>query len=1263
MLFGETPSIVLALEVANQPRSSGTGVANNVFPTFRSGDVATFVLPQQSTVLMGALLTGYYRFRDNNDKPLSTNGDYGQITYSVNSGTVNFNPKCGHLGLFSSVTALRYLASQKIDQALTLALSSFIRSSARYHDDAFVNGSIGTGLYPYFQDASIDPSNLLPLDAVSSWKNFNFSIPLGSFQAGKEIDLNVAQGLQWDFQIARSYDGCHFAFSDKQYTKSAYPVSIYNFGNITVGTGISAFNIYNAGTIVDQSQNQYSLEVFLRMYIFLKPSNPASPAPDVFPFVTYNIRRTAMNVGNNQYFGFPLANNIISRFYWIAINKDNVLINPEIGQCHSSAVSFTDLRVLLNGSFQIYAYPTAGLPLGIQSTFNAPNPLVYSNLIHDPELFAFSQAGGMQEYIYDSQGNGQVFADVIVNYQWTLKQRSKGASKYCTDNNVAYDIPFNPYTAGTSMIQSSSFEDLFAILTCTSNTQRGTISPYNRAPADISWLQSPLYKYLPTTKSGPNIDSTVITKEVKTLIVDATASTVISAATIPDSLPSVLKFNQCAGTSQVFRVQEVSIAGTVVPSLTPNTITLRFLLPSSGTLGKMYLRFLPRWATDLYVPRGKGYYTGVATTPSTFGLYGSNRGSNIIPTLTQGDTAFAVTGLATNAPLVSVNDTFATIPGTFTAISTAGLNTISYHDALGTRTWLRALRWILPLSLQLQFPYVKEDYLLKYYGVNSKPSAIKNYYTEHMSDTYFTFPTSEGMLVDFPHRQTCSVIPQQLSMFPYFVSSWIGPNYAKELRDFPTSILPLCCIACNELHESFKNMERIVLSSEKQYIEFDLDTRLLDVGNNDCGLGYGLTNSGDSMRWRLGLFQQPLRRYDTSLNDVNSPILPGFTGFRRRQTFHWSLDPLYPPTLLVQLVYMDGITMERLLRDMETTGVTQDYLTFDYQLRRLEVKGDPLYPSFPESGLNEIDSNTILNIAGRNPTHIFIAHHPLLLRNNEYVMTDNDPLVEESRSTVFHKCKDLGIFPGYIGRRGGPLMTSLPSAVHDYSLFSNSQQLVQTFNPTIDGSPLNPFNLGNNETNMIMYALSNGSPMLQPANIVEVNAVRRIKYFEMDPPLLGAIANPWSTLAAVNQVIQCSPYNVLYANALRLGLSLQVQLFDQGGPLAAYQYRGASLLPSRFIVPINIPAPFWNGAVLQVNATPFPDTRIRWNYSLGGVRNDEYPNPNFADLFSSGARYNPYYNCHFMIRKYAFAQRLSLFLTTKTAQLKFDYPSGGTIVA
>ena len=1255
---GSIPPIVLVLDVANQPRTNTNGTANNVFPTFRSGDVATFVMPAQSTNLLGILLTGYYRFLDETTQPLTsriTTGAPNVSSYcrwSANSGTVNFSPKVGHLGIFSTVTALRYLAAQKIDTQLTLALTSFIRSAARFHDDAFINGSTGTSLYPFFQDASLDPSAILPYDQISSWKNFSMSLPLGSFQAGKSISLISSQGLQWDFQIARVYDAGHFAFSDKMYSDAAYPPNI--FGNTTnvVQTSNEALNFYTASNIGMNTQNQYSIEAFLRMYVFLEPANPSAPADDVFPYVSYNIRRNAMQYNTNQYFGFPLANNIISRFYFTAINKQNVLQFPEIGQCHSSALALTNLRIFLNGSFQIFAYPTEGTPLNIQQTYFAPNPLVYASLVDDPVLFPYVATGGLQEYIYDAAGNGQVFADVLVNYQMTLKTFKTGRSAYCVDNHVAYDPPWNPYSENTSMIQSSNFQDLWCIVVVSDFNHYNPL--YNLATS-VGFLQSPLFKYLLPVLTNSDVDAVVITKEVKTLIIDPTASTVISAAPIAESMPSVLNFNQCAGASPVFRVQEVSIAGVRVQSATTNTITYRFLLPNSGTLGKMYLRFLPKWSQDLFMPVGYGYFQ-----TSTALFVGNGSSSNLIYTMTNGNLPYVVASQA--SPLYVALGAAAPNPtgAAYTSVSTAGLNTISYNDMLGSRTWMRAVRWILPLNLQLQFNFLQEDFFLKYYGANNKSLAIEQYWTQHVSDTYFISPQTEGFLVDFPFRQQGSVVPQHLSMFPFFLASDV--QAAPERRDFPRGIIPICTIACNDLHESFTNMERICLSNEKQFVEFDFDQRLLSPGNCDAGLGYGLTNSSDAMRWRLGGCQGPYRSYDnpnnnpTNIAALNDFAVVNYGGFRRRQTFHFDIDDTtYQPSLLVQLVYMDGQTMETLLNDMKTSGVRHEYLTFDYQLRRLE-QHSLLYPHL--NNLDEINNSTILNIAGRNPTHIYLAHHPLLLRNNEYTMSENDPTVPEI-ITAGGIYKELGIYPGYLGRRGGPLMISLPSAVHPNDLFQSSQQLVQTFNPTIDGSPLNPFNIGNNETNMIMYSLCTGQPLLQPANVVEVNACRRIKYFEMDPPLIGAIANGPFPLGSQNYPGENNFYNTTLVEAVN---ALFVPGFDAGGPVSAYQYRGMNLLPSRFVVPIYIPSQFWNGAILQVNATPFPiTTRPLWNFTLGGV--DPSTTDSVALFFSNAIRHNPYYDCHFVIRKYAFAQRLSVAFTTTTAQLSFDYPSGGTIVA
>lgn len=1256
---GSIPPIVLVLDVANQPRTNTHGTTNNVFPTFRSGDVATFVMPSQATNLLGVLLTGYYRFLDNQTEPLITR--YTTVTPTVtsycvgsaNSGTVNFSPKIGHLGIFSTVTALRYLAAQKIDTQLTLALTSFIRSSARFHDDSFINGSPGTSLYPYFQDASIDPSNLLPFDEISSWKNFAMSLPLGSFQAGKSISLISSQGLQWDFQIARVYDGGHFAFSDKNYTVKDYPETIFPDTVDTIQDTNEALNFYTALNLVSGTQNQYSIEAYMRMYVFLEPANPSAPVDDVFPFVCYNIRRTAMQYNSNQYFGFPLANNIISRFYFTALNKQNVLTFPEVGQCHSAALALTDLRIFLNGSFQIYAYPTAGTPLNVQHSIFAPNALVYASLVDDPVVFPYVCTGGLQEYIYDSAGNGQVFADVLVNYQMTLKTFKTGRSAYCRTNHVAFDAPFNPYNENTAMIQSANFQDLWCFVVY-HNTENNESLYYTRGT--LSFLQSPLYKYLYPVETSSDVDACVITKEVKTLIVDATASTVISAAPIAESMPSILNFNQCAGASPVFRVQEVSIAGTRVPSATVNTVTYRFLLPNSGTLGKMYLRFLPRWASDLYIPVGYGYYQTVTNL-----FVASEVASNSIYTKVNGDTNYVVASAANPLFSVPTATPITANSAKFTAISTAGLNTISYNDMLGSRTWMRAVRWILPLNLQLQFNFLQEDFFLKYYGANNKSLAIEQYWTQHVSDTYFISPCTEGFLTDFPFRQFGSVVPQHLSMFPFFLAKDL--QAANERRDYSRGVMPICTIACNDLHESFTNMERICLSNEKQFVEFDFDQRLLSPGNCDAGLGYGLTNSSDAMRWRLGPLQTPNRQYAASPNGANLSGLNNFSvqnslGFRRRQTFHFDIDDVtYPPTLLVQLVYMDGQTMETLLNDMKTAGVRHEYLTFDYQLRRLEQKS-LLYPNL--NNLDEINNSTILNIAGRNPTHIFLAHHPLMLRNNEYTMSENDPTLEENPGSGF--LKELGIYPGYLGRRGGPLMISLPSAVHSFDLFQSSQQLVQTFNPTIDGSPLNPFNIGNNETNMINYALCTGQPLLQPANVVEVNAARRIKYFEMDPPLIGALAVGAWTFGPQNQFTYNNWYNTFYVEALNAGITDAVAGFDKGGPVCAYQYRGGNLLPSRFVVPIYISSQFWNGAILQVNATPFPITsRPLWNYTVGGVN----PNTTDSDLlfYSNAIRHNPFYDCHFVVRKYAFAQRLSVAFTTTTAQLSFDYPSGGTIVA
>ena len=180
--------------------------------------------------------------------------------------------------------------------------------------------------------------------------------------------------------------------------------------------------------------------------------------------------------------------------------------------------------------------------------------------------------------------------------------------------------------------------------------------------------------------------------------------------------------------------------------------------------------------------------------------------------------------------------------------------------------------------------------------------------------------------------------------------------------------------------------------------------------------------------------------------------------------------------------------------------------------------------------------------------------------------------------------------------------------------------------------------------------------MLQPANVVMVNAPRRIKFFEMDPPLIGYVASPFDEANAT-----CSPWNMYAAYQDTLTNKYP---FDQGGSISAYQFRGGNLLPSRFVVPIHIPSQFWNGAVFQINATQFPTGVPFWNYTNGACLSDsstlaEYANP----IFTNGVRHNPFHDCAYLLRQYCFAQLLTLSLTTTSAQLSFDYPSGGTIVA
>lgn len=1359
MAYSGTVNLI-KIPPSSTPRTLNGDSQNNLPPCYYSTDTIRFDIPVQNAVVYGVVFSAKIFFLT----------DLGTATLTT-QGILDFSPQLGYLGLFNNISLSRYLTTNVIEQyAIWPLIGAFISRAG--HGDDFIDKSVGNGIYPMFNDMSINTGTRPVQPDMQGFWNYTgpttkaysatntsdanaavnvtmdydmrsvaFSLPFGMLNANYPIDLQQQGGMSINLQIARTIETCQLIQSTsfalpapKTCLETNWPGAL---GTLTNGYAASTtyvprtpwnsaatFDTFShpdggngqwvktyAGTLaapnglLTNKINNYQIGVLDPiLWLFVQPTAYSTvPAPAEFPFMYVSVRRNQTNFGLTQFFTVPFANETVRSLYWMALNKTNTT-KPELGYYLTSAFRTYEMVLMINGFRQVYAYPTNAQPLESQWSQYAPTCFLQAALIdsYHPGTFDRVFNGALLPLHYDPEGNGKVFANVNFQYRLTLATLDQQQLPY---NNY---VPANA-GAFTTMSSGPIFQELTALPMLPISMFFGTNPLGNPNTnvwtqwAGIGWAPQlgysyflsptlnltnavstacPYFKFAQYFDPQMNTDMVTVAQESKTVVAATAATGTVPVAPTAPLLPTMIDFMQAPPETPVERMTEFLLPCQVIPAPVANAIQLEFQLPYGGYPGSMWLLFQPQLVNVVNVPTGWAFLQlGAGANKmqyiSSFGsgpLYGIAAGINVpnpptaglvVLTAGQGDGP-----VAAGAPVY-----FQTNP---IAWANSMYNTIGPSAILGDTSWVCYLNWLVPNTVQLQFPFLQMDKYLYNYGLASSANTIVSRYIARETNAWMYDPTYEGQLVDcVMNRRFNTMYPRHLTYFPYWDpnSTYSDfPNYA--LLGGVANRVPIMYIHLDAVHPSFRSMARAPWTSGyNRKLRITLDTGMYAMANVPAGLGRGLWTEPDLYRYFQGVYP--------SLGSIAQETTPTFQqsqrtiGVQRQNVPGWILNPnqSFGPTIRYQALYLNEVAMTDRLNDFRTRGVEMAFTTFDYQSRYsafnpilASATGDETTTSYVL--YDQLQGNQPLQITGRGTRSLFVLHGGFTQENNRWVPFTNSAVPEPQLLT---KCVgyynvappfqnittycDLVKHPYYAVMRDGPLAYSLPQAIEPMgSALSNFGKQVATYIPIMDGEQIYPFQIGDMADILNLYAWSFKQPLQRPDFEVTYNAARRYKVY--DQGIWRCL--DWNCFAfltagsALRNNLTYTPFTTSYYFGT---------FFDN-------ITHGFPLLPTRYVLPIVFNAAFQGGALFQLQKVssalaPYRNYLTGFPVTNGGTSYLRQTFPSVAGANNQYARnylpnYYNYTNAWYITRLYAFAQTTVLFFNDETASINYLYPAQGT---
>jgi len=625
-----TSAYIARFPPSNQPAQGNLTVGNFnsvQVPVYQSGDLLSFIIPVQASIIRGTLLTGKAiqigPTTGGNSSIQPIYGPTGSNGTALGTGQIGFSPKSGYFGLFVNCRLNRALTNNTIEEiTLVNLITSYI--STTMHGSDFIGKANGLGVFPMFKDCSYDSAragtqNVAWPTANTGWPSiavanaiqntsygaamhsFAYTLPLGVLNAGHVINLEVSGGLQIDMFIARFVDNSNQLLPFGA-VAPAFPTSLF----------CPATNSYSP------NMNSSGIQVYDPVLWVIMDLAPPSPADDTFPFHFISVRRAQTQQGTNTFLSVFLLDSVIQSFYYLMLDKTH-LVAPQFPTYLSSAYSLAEFKFLIGGNPQLYAYPAWNQPRDEQFSQYIPNALIQTALSTDARTQTLTNVfnGGYVAYDFDPQGNGTTFANVIAQYQFFFQPVSTSSYPFnsVTINNGAPPIMSTGpifQQINTSLLQDTVDYDATPVSVSSSLVYQAAcvtaayFYPLTEAAnaekqlPGLGQIINPYVKYGDYKSATTDFDVLAVTTETKTVIINQAASSILPVAPVAIPTPDVLKFNNAAPRSGVVRVENRLIVAQVMPapSTIKNAIWLQVLLPSNGMPGDMFLNLRIRWAND-----------------------------------------------------------------------------------------------------------------------------------------------------------------------------------------------------------------------------------------------------------------------------------------------------------------------------------------------------------------------------------------------------------------------------------------------------------------------------------------------------------------------------------------------------------------------------------------------------------------------------------------------------------------------------------------
>lgn len=897
---------ILRIEPATvSPQSDGT---------WFSGQTLTFLIPPSKVQLVCTSLAGFYAIYD----PSMTAHQrlLCQQFFAL-------SPTVGAYGLFTSAVVKRAFSAQIIEALNDIPNLAAAITATEHGPNNFINHSCGCLVEPSFSDVSgrsgVGHLTLEDQDVPNYWRDFYYQPLFGCLNSKTNLNVGLAGGVQFEFVTARFSESCsQWLPWSRSITPEEKAFAMSTSGQVPPQNNHFVFAYAQwAGQSNDTLITQGTVPQIVIRYpvLWALVINAGDDTSQTFVFTSTQMIKNQLPKGPNIILGVPISYLSIKSIQ-VYMKPRFSLEHPEICNLDTVYTKVRDMKLLVNGTPQFYAYPTGASSLEEQISPCTTNTMVFTARSNIYRLASYANMfnGAYWEGAYDFTGNGAFFDRTI----FTIDIQLRNPDQLLKEVSFPYmyerfmDTHLGPcpilrydYVGqGSSAFGMSNSE--FIIKQPLINLSYASSGYSNNVwwrairPAFIDGLldEGDLY-------TGPGIinnihmkryqravlptnlyDMMVLIRSSFTLTLSSTGSQRTGDVPLPDLLPTELQLQNAAGVSSIKRIVRNTVVGQRAAFSDQFTDAWTFQLPESGVAG----RFVIDFEVDPVVNPNE--YDGQASN-----LY---------------------------------------------------YNRLALPSVTGAAAFFAGFDITLEEGVVVQRRDIMDNNLLEHW--NSTQNISDQEFTRNRTNGWYKSSTNYSRYIDIlPFRSLNHAADCVNTVFAH-------PDDCRLTKGKRFQI------DLGGVDEIFRHMEGILLSTmQKRFITIYFDKRGL-MANIPCGRGCGQFCEADTSMWTIeddGLAAYIMSGY----KDVGNAN-------RLRRVCPTGLTIRGTPLLHVEQLYHNNEMMAALETQFKTEGTTFHLTQFNFTDRHAEIE------NHYEVGRIPMPIEDQLTIGPRNPAYITCIERP-----------------------------------------------------------------------------------------------------------------------------------------------------------------------------------------------------------------------------------------------------------------------------------------------